>query len=140
MAIQVSFNGTVPLEKLFDEKALEQAKQFPDIKRKRRDRSDKRTELSKSQIRRFFGEVKNLQIKHKQSLDKDKSWIQIKPMVMMLKSKAFYAEGTNKIPKEFKEFIVENISKVNTKEEFETFVNYFEAVLAFAYGEEKIGN
>jgi CRISPR-associated protein Csm2 len=141
--VDVTFDGKTPIKDLYDSMALEQAKAFPDLRvsnNQGRMVPNRNTTLSKSQIRRFFGEVKNLQIKHNQAADKESSWTQIKPVFKMIKSKASYASGTKKIPDEFKDFIINNISKVETKEEFEVFVNYFEAVLAYAYGENKIGN
>jgi CRISPR type III-A-associated protein Csm2 len=134
--VDVSFDGKTPLDELFDKKALDQANQFPDKKINKNGRwVENKNALSKSQIRRFFGEVKSLHMKYRQI----KNWEKIKPMFKMLRSKAAYASSRGNIPIEFKEFLDKNIDKVNEASEFENFVMYFEAVLAYAY-ENKVGN
>lgn len=113
--------------KLLDEWAKEQAKQFPDGKEK----------LSKSQIRRFFGAIKNLHFQ----LESNRPWEQILPLFKMFHSKVCYAEkaASKKIPREFAAFVKENIKRVGDDKDFIAFVLYFEAVLGFAYGLDKIG-
>ncbi len=113
---------------LLYEWAEEQAKLFP----------EGRDKVSKSQIRRFFGAIKNLQFQ----LESQRPWGQILPLFKMFHSKVCYAEraGNKKIPKEFADFLKENMKKVgDDKDDFIAFVMYFEAVLGFAYGHDKIG-
>lgn len=86
--------------------------------------------INSAQIRRFFGEVKNLSLR----LEQGRPWTQVEPLFRMLRSKAAYARGTNKIPDEFSAFIADNVDRVKDQRDFMAFVLYFEAVLGFAYG------
>lgn len=91
--------------------------------------------LSSAQLRRFFGDFKQLAKKvEKQDFEK------IKPFIKMLKSKASYAAnpGNPKIPAQFKDFLMGNVDSINTKEEFEAFMLHFEAVVGFFYGLEGV--
>ena len=89
-----------------------------------------RKNINSAQIRRFYGEIKDLSRRR----DQGRTWDELEPFLRMVKSKARYAEGTNKIPREFSQFITSNIDKVKDERDFEAFVLYFEAVLGFAYG------
>lgn len=86
--------------------------------------------INSSQIRRFYGEVKDIHRRKKQGGD----WNELEPFFRMVKSKALYAKGTKKIPNEFADFLSSNIDRVKDAKDFEAFVLYFEAVLGFAYG------
>ena len=86
--------------------------------------------INSAQIRRFFGEVKNLSLR----LEQGRPWTQIEPLFRMLRSKAAYASGTRKVPEEFSVFITDNVDRVKDVQDFKAFVLYFEAVLGFAYG------
>lgn len=86
--------------------------------------------INSAQIRRFFGEIKNLYLRMQQG----RAWSELEPFVRMVKSKAMYAQGTNRIPPAFCAFLTTNIDKVKDQKDFEAFVLYFEAVLGFAYG------
>ncbi|NLE29147.1 MAG: type III-A CRISPR-associated protein Csm2 [Phycisphaerae bacterium] len=86
--------------------------------------------INSAQIRRFFGEIKNLSLR----LQQGRPWTQIEPLFRMLRSKAAYASGTSKITSEFSTFISENVDRVKDQRDFEAFVLYFEAMLGFAYG------
>lgn len=88
------------------------------------------TKINSTQIRRFFGDVKNLSLR----LEQGRPWAQIEPLFRMLRSKAEYAKGTKKIPDEFSAFIGDNVERVKDQQDFKAFVLYFEAVLGFAYG------
>ena len=86
--------------------------------------------INSAQIRRFFGEVKNLGLR----LEQGRPWTQVEPLFRMLRSKAAYASGSRKIPDEFSAFIADNVTRVKDEQDFKAFVLYFEAVLGFAYG------
>jgi len=86
--------------------------------------------INSAQLRRFFGEVKNLLLR----LEQGRPWTQIEPLFRMLRSKAAYAEGSQKIPAEFSAFIADNVKQVKDEKDFRAFALYFEAVLGFAYG------
>ena len=86
-----------------------------------------------TQLRAFYGEVKALQNRME---DEEESFEDILPFILMLKSKASYKYGTKNIPIEFRNFIfsvVDEIKKVNTKQAFEDFCYFFEAIIGFSY-------
>ncbi len=86
-----------------------------------------------TQLRAFYGEVKALQNRIE---DEEESFEDILPFILMLKSKASYKYGTKNIPIEFRNFIfsvVDEIKKVNTKQAFEDFCYFFEAIVGFSY-------
>ncbi len=99
-------------------------------------RSDRRGEDSrntKSQVRRFYGEVKNLE----RRLQLGEDWGRIKPLVKMVKAKIAYAKERRNggLGSGFKAFIDKGIDQVGSKEEFSAFCLLFEAVLGYLYGE-----
>lgn len=126
--IDVNFNDKDKLGRLFQEDAEKQALEFPEKK--------SHGNLTKSQIRRFFGEVKSLQLKYRRHRD----WSKIEPPFRMLVAKARYARSRRNIPEVFEEFIEKNNKKVTNGDEFERFSTYFEAVLAYSYGLDRISN
>ena len=97
---------------------------------------DLRKTLSSAQLRRFFGEFRQLE-KMVKVMDFDR----VKPLIKMVKSKASYAANpaNPKIPESFKNFLIQNIDAINTKEDFEAFMLHFEAVVGFFYGIEGVG-
>jgi CRISPR-associated protein Csm2 len=110
---------------LLDEEAKSLAKSF--IARKRNEKS-----LTSAQLRRFFGEFRQLEKKVKVI-----GFEKVKPLIKMVKSKASYAANpkNQKIPQSFKKFLIENIDEINTQEDFKAFMLHFEAVVGFFYGE-----
>lgn len=102
---------------LLDQEAEQQAAELHD-------------KINSAQIRRFFGEVKNLYFR----LQQGRTWQDLEPFVRMLKSKALYASGTNRIPDAFRAFLTDNIDRIKDQKDFEAFVLYFEAMLGFLYG------
>ena len=119
---------------LLDRDAYEQAKKF--IRRyynnkKQKEEVDQKRTLTSSQLRRFFNEFRQLEKKvNINGFDK------VKPLIKMTKSKAAYASNPRKpkIPEAFKDFLIENVDKINTETDFKTFMLYFEAVVGFYYG------
>ena len=89
--------------------------------------------VNSSQIRKFFGEIKNLYLR----MEHGRSWNELEPLFRMVKSKAWYSSksnGSSSIPDTFRAFITDNIDRVGDEKDFKAFVLYFEAVLGFAYG------
>lgn len=88
--------------------------------------------INSAQLRRFFGEVKNLYFR----LQQGRTWQDLEPFVRMLKSKAMYAKGRSNspIPDEFRAFLTDNIDQIKDQKDFEAFVMYFEAVVGYMYG------
>lgn len=127
------FDPSKPLDQLVDKLAEDQANMMPDA----RDRES----LKSSQLRRFFGDIKELYRRLDQNAEYDRD---IAPMFKMMRSKAAYAwrngdRGQSKIPKAFHDFISEGVAKVNNEEQFRKFVQHFEAVVGFLYGSGKVG-
>lgn len=88
-----------------------------------------KNELSTSQLRKFFGEVKRLQLKGYENAKSD---------IIMLKPKLAYAVGRAKKGKkyhfkieDFYEVIADGIDNVNSKERFKNFTKIFESIVAF---------
>ena len=119
-------------EELLTTKALEWAKSFVNPKRSER-YEPKNPQLSSAQLRRFYHDVKSLELKVKENFDK------AKPLVGMLKSKVAYVcpkKGRErKIPLEFRKFLEEMVDSVNTEQDFSAFCLVFEAVVGYFYGE-----
>ncbi len=118
-------NGNIKVE-ILDKEALSIAEKF--LKPNR----DEGKPLTSAQLRRFFGEFRQLEKKVKKEDNFDK----IKPLVKMVKSKASYAANprNQKIPDTFKKFLIDNVDQINFKQDFEDFMLHFEAVVGFCYG------
>lgn len=121
-------------EELLDTKAKEQAEKFISYyfnRRKNREEIDNKNTLTSAQLRRFYGEFKQLQKKVE-----TKGFDSVKPHVKMVKSKASYAANpeNRKIPDSFKDFLINNINKIDTEKDFKAFMHHFEAVVGFFYG------
>jgi CRISPR-associated protein Csm2 len=93
--------------------------------------------LNSAQLRRFYNDFKQLEKKIKM-----KGFEEIKPLIKMVKSKVSYASNPSnqKIPPQFKQFLIKNVDCINSKKEFEAFMLYFEAVVGFYYGKEGVSN
>ncbi|RMG24666.1 MAG: type III-A CRISPR-associated protein Csm2 [Methanobacteriota archaeon] len=91
--------------------------------------------LTMSQLRKFYGEVLDIEAKKKAGAD----FKHLLPLIKMMKSKAAYAYsngGSNqKIPRSFKEFIDIMIDSVNEPKDFDAFKLVFEAVVGYSVGE-----
>ena len=90
--------------------------------------------ITTHQVRKFYDEVK----KYQGLLDKNEPYKKIKPLIIMLKSKAKYASTKKPKMKIFYEFIKQSIDKIKTggedieKKKFHAFCLFFEAVYGFA--------
>ena len=122
---------------LLDEGAKETAESF--VKRNSRDPSRliQKESLSSAQLRRFFGELRQLE-KRVNAIGFDK----VKPLIKMVKSKASYASNPSnpKIPPTFKTFLTDNIDIINEESDFKAFMLHFEAVVGFFYGIPGVSN
>lgn len=117
---------------LLDKDAQEEAKKWA----KEKDRKTNNPIFTVSQLRKYFGEVKNLE--RQMMVLKKEGWDTIYPMVKMLKSKVTYdMRRDNKIPNEFKEYIYNCVDSIKEIEDFKAFLKYFEASVGFYYGEGK---
>jgi CRISPR type III-A-associated protein Csm2 len=114
---------------LLDGDALEIAKAF------------KSANLTTHQVRKFYDEVKRYQGR----LDKPgESYKKIKPLILMLKSKAKYAATKKSNMEVFYEFIEKSINQIKytereeiEKKKFDAFCLFFEAIYGFAELKEK---
>lgn len=86
-----------------------------------------RPELTTTQIRKFFNEIRSLEARVEENFDDNKA------IILMVKSKVAYAVGkkTSKTPREFKDFIDACIDKIEKEEDFNAFVKFFESVVGY---------
>lgn len=132
--IQVLFDPAKSDTELFDALAEQQADQL---------------EINSAQLRRFFGEVKDLYrqfiaLTAGEAADAKKQEVyqgKIEPRFKMIRSKVAYATragGQAKLPEAFADFLKEGIQKVGDHRQFVRFVMHLEAVVGFMYGKEKV--
>ena len=93
---------------------------------------DKRTSISRTQLRRFFGEFRSLE----KRVDSAPKFETVRPLIKMVKSKVSYAAGreNGRITPSFKEFLLTNIDRIDDKKDFQAFMLHFEAVVGYCYG------
>ncbi len=90
--------------------------------------------ITAAQLRRFYGDVKNLEMRWKNSADKERAFNDILPMIKLLKAKAAYAKERKLVPDSFRDWIWGNVDRINERKDFRAFLLYFEAVVGFCYG------
>lgn len=85
-------------------------------------------ELTTTQLRKFFNEVRSLEERMKEDNFQ-------KALIDMLKSKVAYAVGkdSSKVPEEFKDFIFSCVDKINDEKDFYGFVKFFESIVGYFY-------
>jgi len=107
---------------LFDDEAKDIAKKL------------KGARITTHQVRRFYDEVK----RYKARLDQGEPYKRIKPLIVMLKSKAKYAATKKPNMSIFYDFIEKSVDYVKEgdeeiqKKKFDAFCLFFEAVYGFA--------
>lgn len=124
-------------EELIDSKAKDIAQK---LVFSRVGKDDKET---KTQIRKFYNEVKLLEKRlkdRKDSPDKEAEFLKILPLIKMIKAKVAYAVGREnaKISQSFKDFLFKSIDEIKDKEDFEAFVLHFESVIGYYYEQAKL--
>lgn len=103
--------------------------------------------VSSSQLRRFYGDFKQLQhkmqsdkdFKDKVSSNKSEDLQKYLPLIKMLKAKVAYgarprAEGRPLISQSFKQTIEESIELIHTPRDFQAFALFFECIVGYYYG------
>ena len=90
--------------------------------------------INSAQLRRFYNDVKNLEMRWQNSTDKPRAFREILPMIKLLKARAAYANKRTLVPDSFRDWIWENIDMINNEQDFRAFLLYFEAVVGFCYG------
>lgn len=126
-------NGTINPE-LVTTFAKKWADRFAPDKNKQPDSGVIQKSINSAQLRRFYGDVKNLEMRWQNSSDKEKTFHEILPMIKLLKAKAAYAHGRQLVQTNFRDWIWENVDMINTEDDFRAFLLYFEAVVGFCYG------
>lgn len=132
------FDVSKPDAELYDQIAEKQADIFAQLDRR----------IPSSQLRRFFGEVKELfrrfnsQTAANSNKTEDDVYRQsIEPQFRMIRSKVAYTlgrQGSSSVPREFADFLSEGIKKVDSAKNFRRFVLHFEAVVGFMYGKDAL--
>lgn len=94
-------------------------------------------QLRTNQLRKFFGAVRDI--------EKKKEWSDIEPELYLLKPKFAVSVGRKLIPKDFFKVMNVCLNKIDVgkndekKENFNTFVKFFEAIVAYHKYYESIG-
>ena len=101
---------------------------------KKEDRQKNAILIKSAQLRKFYNDVKNLEMRWENSQDKEKAFREILPMIKLLKAKAAYANKRTLVPESFKSWIWENVDMINEMKDFKAFLLFFEAVVGFCYG------
>jgi CRISPR type III-A-associated protein Csm2 len=96
---------------------------------------DRNAQVSSSQLRAFYGDVKALQkrIEEGGAGAFDRYYYQIK----MLKSRASYIQGKHsggRVSEAFRDFIHTCIDAIKTEADFGAFLSFFESTVGFYYG------
>ena len=130
-------SGKIIRTELLDKEAKTLAESFVKRDPRRNDKFVTKETLSSTQLRRFFGEFRQIE---KQV--NTKGFEQVKPLIKMVKSKVSYAANPfkPKIPNAFKEFLIQNVDRIQTDKDFEAFMLHFEAVVGFFYGIDGVPN
>ena len=106
-------------------------------------------EVNSSQLRKFFGEVKELYRQFEaltaqqsgEAVEAEIYQTRIEPRFKMLRSKVQYASrrgAQGAMSREFATFLTSGIEKVKDHRQFRKFVLHFEAVVGFMYGSGKV--
>lgn len=109
---------------------------------------DRRDKLNANQLRRFYNECKNLEKKFSFAKQKQAgepgtieaaahaSFLQVLPLIKMLKAKVSYAANPSnpKIPRKFSDWLNTSIDGIKDEKDFEAFLLSFEAVVGYCYG------
>jgi len=86
-----------------------------------------------TQIRKFYDEILRIDSILKSLPEEKRSgeFSRLLPYLMMLNSKAAYAEARELVSKKFREFINKSLSQIKTKEDFDALAGLFEAFMGF---------
>jgi CRISPR type III-A-associated protein Csm2 len=96
---------------------------------------DRRKQVSSNQLRAFYSDVKALEKKIRQG--GEGAFGRFYYLVKMLKSKASYVQGKRsggRVSKAFRDYIHTCVDAIETEEDFEAFLKFFESTVGFYYG------
>ena len=95
---------------------------------------ERRVQVSSNQLRAFYADVKSLERKIKRS---EGGFERFFYLVKMLKSKASYVHGKRsggRVSRDFRDYIHACVDAIQTKDDFEAFLKFFESTVGFYYG------
>jgi len=96
---------------------------------------DRRSQVSSSQLRAFYGDVKALEQKIGQG--GGEAFERFYYLVKMLKSKASYVQGKRgggRVSEAFRDYIHQCVDAIETEDDFKAFLKFFESTVGFYYG------
>jgi len=86
----------------------------------------KNDDIKTTQLRKFFAAVKEINLE-----TKTKTWNELKVNFFLLMPKLAYAKGRKLISEDFYNLLESAMNKVQSKEDFNRFVEFLEAIVAF---------
>lgn len=120
----ISFNSDQDLNKLIEKDVEELGKSFRDK------RENSNNKVTKTQMRKFFEDIKIIERKMAAGVSFDSLRVEM----LLMKPKVFYSEAKGNVSQKFKKDFCEWIDAANkSKEEFKRFCTFFEAVYAYHY-------
>ncbi len=93
-------------------------------------------QISPTQLRRFFDDVKAIQryLGQFHGMDEREAAFRKKlPEIKMLKAKAAYARGRDTVTQGFLDFVDKNVNMIKEIKDFDVFCKFFEAVYGYFY-------
>lgn len=93
-----------------------------------------RRDFNTAQLRRFYGDVKGLEMRWQNSTNKERTFREILPFIKLLKAKTAYANKRKLVPDSFRTWMWDNVDMIKDEKDFKAFLLYFEAVVGFCYG------
>lgn len=89
--------------------------------------------ISTTQIRKFYNDFQVLKAKADTKRDENEFKEDILPLIYLSKAKLAYAYGKDngKISKEFVDSLNKYIDMIETKDDFETFMNFYQALIGY---------
>ena len=86
----------------------------------------KNDDIISTHLRKFFAAVKEINLE-----TKTKNWNELKVKFFLLMPKLAYAKGRKLISEDFYNLLESAMNKVQSKEDFNRFVEFLEAIVAF---------
>jgi len=118
--------------KTFDFSDLIKTKAFELADAIKKEAESNRNNINKNtQVRKFFDDLYMVKIKVDSSEDKNKVFKENLPLIYLVASKCAYAKGRKHIGETFYEFIRNNVLSIESLEDFNKFISYFEATLGY---------
>lgn len=95
--------------------------------------SAKEIKLNYAQLRKFYGEVKTMELRLRfHPKGTEEAFKDLLPHFKLLKAKANYAQERKVAPPEFTKWLAQHVDSVNKYEDFKAFLLHFEAVVGFS--------